>query len=232
MSPLQFLARLAALIPPPRHPLIRFYGVFAPHSSWREKVVPARSPCCHQQSEDGICSAQTIAGTPATVATTTTARIAKSSVLPILARRCSEPTPYCTVAVAPKYVAPAAFREPSIRIDWAELLKRVHDVDSLACPCGGRPKFVALNLIYWDDQSEKEYLVRTFKMTAYHFKGQWETWQIFPDDVLAAGYAYEGHEFQNDGTYRRVDFYVWFSTSAARAEQPDPCGRTTAHRNR
>lgn len=146
MSPLQFLARLAALIPPPRHPLIRFYGVFAPHSSWREKVVPARSPCCHQQSEDGICSAQTIAGTPATVATTTTARIAKSSVLPVLARRCSEPTPYCTVAVAPKYVAPAAFREPSIRIDWAELLKRFHDVDSLACPCGGRPKFVALIL--------------------------------------------------------------------------------------
>ncbi len=27
MSPLQFLARLTALIPPPRHPLIRFYGV-------------------------------------------------------------------------------------------------------------------------------------------------------------------------------------------------------------
>jgi hypothetical protein len=38
MSPLQFLARLAALIPPPRHPLIRFYGVFAPHSSWRDFV--------------------------------------------------------------------------------------------------------------------------------------------------------------------------------------------------
>jgi len=32
MPPLQFLARLAALIPPPRHPLIRFYGIFAPRS--------------------------------------------------------------------------------------------------------------------------------------------------------------------------------------------------------
>ena len=84
-----------------------------------------------------------------------------------------------------------------------------------SCEYGGTPLKVKgdleADLVYWDDQSEKEYLVRTFKMTAYHFKGQWETWQIFPDDVLAAGYAYEGHEFQNDGTYRRVDFYIWFS---------------------
>ena len=28
------------------------------------------------------------------------------------------------------------------RIDWATLLKRVSDVDALACPCGGRLKFV------------------------------------------------------------------------------------------
>ena len=39
MSPIQFLVRLCALIPPPRHPLVRFHGVFAPHSSWRRHVV-------------------------------------------------------------------------------------------------------------------------------------------------------------------------------------------------
>ena len=148
MSPLQFLARLAALIPPPRHPLIRFYGVFAPHSSWREKVVPVQSPCCHQQREVGSCSAQTTTAAAATTNTTTTAsaRIVKSFALPILARQCSEPAPYCTAAIAPRYVAPVADRESSTRIDWAELLKRVHDVDALACPCGGRLKFVALIL--------------------------------------------------------------------------------------
>jgi len=150
MSPLQFLARLAALIPPPRHPLIRFYGVFAPHSSWRAKVVPVRSPCCHQRSENGIRSAQpTAAATAATTATavaSAAARIVKSSTLPTLARRCSEPAPYCTATIAPKYVAVAAVREPTTRIDWAELLKRVHDVDALACPCGGRLKFIALIL--------------------------------------------------------------------------------------
>jgi len=70
----------------------------------------------------------------------------KSSTLPTLARRCSEPAPYCTATIAPKYVAVAAVREPTTRIDWAELLKRVHDVDALACPCGGRLKFIALIL--------------------------------------------------------------------------------------
>jgi len=144
MSPLQFLARLAALIPPPRHPLIRFYGVFAPHSGWRVKVVPIRSPYCDRRDEDGICSPHSTAAATATA--TTAARIVKSSTLPILARLCSEPVPDCTAAIAPRYVAPVAVREPSTRIDWAELLKRVHDVDALACPCGGRLKFVALIL--------------------------------------------------------------------------------------
>jgi hypothetical protein len=41
MTPVQFLARLAALVPPPRHPLVRFYGVWAPHSQWRSRVVTA-----------------------------------------------------------------------------------------------------------------------------------------------------------------------------------------------
>jgi len=142
MSPLQFLARLAALIPPPRHPLIRFYGVFAPHSSWREKVVPFRLPCCHQRDENGSCSPDSTAATTAIAV----ARIVKPSTLLILARRCSDPAPHCVAAVAPRYVAPAALREPSTRIDSAELLKRVHDVDALASQCGGRLNFIALIL--------------------------------------------------------------------------------------
>jgi hypothetical protein len=32
MKPMQFMARLVALIPPPRHPLLRFFGVLAPHA--------------------------------------------------------------------------------------------------------------------------------------------------------------------------------------------------------
>ena len=40
MTPVEFRARLAALVPPPRYPLVRFHGVLAPKSSWRKDVVP------------------------------------------------------------------------------------------------------------------------------------------------------------------------------------------------
>jgi hypothetical protein len=39
MTPVQFFARLAALIPPPRVPLQRLSGVFGPHSPFRAAVV-------------------------------------------------------------------------------------------------------------------------------------------------------------------------------------------------
>ena len=38
MSPVEFLARLAILIPPPFFPLVRYHGVFAARSSWRALV--------------------------------------------------------------------------------------------------------------------------------------------------------------------------------------------------
>ena len=40
-NPLDFLARLAALVPRPRVNLTRFHGVFAPNSAWRPRVTPA-----------------------------------------------------------------------------------------------------------------------------------------------------------------------------------------------
>ncbi len=44
LEPMQLLARLAALVPPPRHPLIRFHGAFAPNSTWRKHVIPLTPP--------------------------------------------------------------------------------------------------------------------------------------------------------------------------------------------
>ena len=41
LEPLDFMARLAALVPPPRMHLTRFHGVFAPHSSLRAAITPA-----------------------------------------------------------------------------------------------------------------------------------------------------------------------------------------------
>ena len=41
-APLDFIARLAALIPKPRVNLTRFHGVFAPNSKHRASVTPAK----------------------------------------------------------------------------------------------------------------------------------------------------------------------------------------------
>ena len=41
MEPLEFMERLAALVPRPRLHLIRFHGVLAPNAKLRGKIVPA-----------------------------------------------------------------------------------------------------------------------------------------------------------------------------------------------
>jgi hypothetical protein len=41
LEPLDFIARLAALVPKPRVNLTRFHGVFAPNSTLRHHVTPA-----------------------------------------------------------------------------------------------------------------------------------------------------------------------------------------------
>ena len=53
--PLDFLARLAALVPKLRVHLTRYHGVFAPHSRWRAEITPARRG---PQAEPGKSSAE------------------------------------------------------------------------------------------------------------------------------------------------------------------------------
>jgi hypothetical protein len=43
-NPLEFIARLASLVPRPRTHLVTYHGVLAPASSWRDDVVPADNP--------------------------------------------------------------------------------------------------------------------------------------------------------------------------------------------
>jgi ribosomal protein S27E len=42
LEPIDFLARLAALVPRPRFNLTRFHGIFAPNSKHRQNIVPRR----------------------------------------------------------------------------------------------------------------------------------------------------------------------------------------------
>ena len=48
MSPLEFMQRLAALVPRPRLHLIRFHGVLAPNAKWRSEIIPSPPRACNR----------------------------------------------------------------------------------------------------------------------------------------------------------------------------------------
>ena len=50
LGPMEFMGRLAALVPKPRVNLTRFHGVFSPNSKLREYVVPQK-PVEEQRAE-------------------------------------------------------------------------------------------------------------------------------------------------------------------------------------
>jgi len=52
MSPLEFMQRLAALVPRPRLHLIRFHGVPAPHAKMRAAIVPIPAQTTTGQAGD------------------------------------------------------------------------------------------------------------------------------------------------------------------------------------
>ncbi len=67
MSPLEFMQRLAALVPRPRLHLIRFHGVLAPNAKLRALVVP-QGPEVQEQATDcavaSECAAETVQSRP------------------------------------------------------------------------------------------------------------------------------------------------------------------------
>jgi len=65
MTPLEFLARLAAIVAPPRYPLLRYHGVLAPRSSWRRDVIPKVPKAVTCQSPPSTASLATTAPTVA-----------------------------------------------------------------------------------------------------------------------------------------------------------------------
>lgn len=65
MSPLEFIQRLAALVPRPRLHLIRFHGVLAPNAKLRAMVVP-QGPKLQKQATEAAaaseCETETVQG--------------------------------------------------------------------------------------------------------------------------------------------------------------------------
>ena len=51
-SLLDFLSKLAALVPRPRHNLVRYHGIFAPNSKMRKLIVPKSSTTVKRAREE------------------------------------------------------------------------------------------------------------------------------------------------------------------------------------
>jgi len=134
LTPEQALARISALVPPPRYPLVRFAGVLAPGSSWRALVVP-----------HGPLASSTPAGAATSKAPTKQNKSPKPSppLLPSALAPAVDPANSEATNSRRPILCPEVARPVYARIDWASLLKRTYLEDVLACPCGGRRRIIA-----------------------------------------------------------------------------------------
>jgi hypothetical protein len=145
MTPVELLARLAAIIPPPRHPLVRFHGAFASRSSWRRDVVPKlpqrpahpEHPESHRHTRDE--HAKSAATKPATK------NRASSSPSAVLIPSTELLAPNVIAVKHWERLKSGALVATSPRVDWAKLLHRTFDADALECPkCAGRIRVLAV----------------------------------------------------------------------------------------
>ncbi len=142
MTPFELLARLAALVPPPRHPLVRFHGVVAPRSSWRQEVVP--KPPDRARKKDHQHAKPTRQSKESESPNVKTSRRAPSGPLALVARS-EELSPNVLSVRHWERLRSGALLANSPRIDWATLMRRTFDVDVLACArCGGRIKVLGV----------------------------------------------------------------------------------------
>jgi hypothetical protein len=130
MTPMEFMARLSALVPPPRTPLVRYHGVVAPNSPWRVAVVPLPPP-----ADEAVGCGRTAATTGAVTTGAATTGAATTG---------AATTGAATTGAAGARGAAMPMPMPSGRIDLARLMWRVWAVDVLLRPgCGGRMRMIA-----------------------------------------------------------------------------------------
>jgi hypothetical protein len=146
MSAMEFMARLAALIAPPRYPLVRYAGVLGPRSAWRKDVVPRpreRQPACD------VGASEASEGRPRDAAGDNRGQVAATSLcVPGIGALPGE-----VVALAPNVLSVrhwdrlmhGVLYAATPRVDWANLLRRSFDVDVMKCPrCEGRLRVLAV----------------------------------------------------------------------------------------
>jgi hypothetical protein len=115
LTPLELIARIAALVPPPRTHRHRYFGVLAPNSPLRAAAVALAAPA--RQVVVQTEPAATGEGAPA--------------VAPL--GHASPPTP-----------EPAIPKRAKAHYLWAALIARIYEVFPLLCPlCGGQMRLIA-----------------------------------------------------------------------------------------
>jgi hypothetical protein len=166
---MEFMARLAALIAPPRYPLVRYAGVLGPRSAWRKDVVPRRrerGPACEAAmtasgagAEPGVAVGGDSARRSSRKERTKNAVNDSARPRPELAASTTshgQPTgasPGDVARLAPNVLSVrhwdrlmgGALYAATPRVDWASLLRRSFEVDVLQCPrCQGRLRVLAV----------------------------------------------------------------------------------------
>ena len=153
MTPLETLARLAAIVPPPRYPLLRFHGVVAARHRRRARVVP-RPPtpaCCNRSKTLEIRRAEATVVEPRPPPRTPAPLEERDGRAAFVVAAPTVVTATLTTTGAAKLVAPHVLSmahwdrlldgelyAPSARPDWRTLLKGTFDVDLRVClRCGG-----------------------------------------------------------------------------------------------
>lgn len=147
MSPVEFLARFSAIVPPPRYPLVRYHGALGPRSRWRALVVPrprlargATSSC--PQPGPGARGEPTLdshARAPDPVSRSLPANLragppsAGAYLLPNV----------ITVRHWDRLLDGALYTSET-RVDWATLMRRTFGFDVTVCPnCHGRMRVLS-----------------------------------------------------------------------------------------
>ena len=161
MQPVQLLAKLASIMPPPRRPLVRYFGLLSSASAWRSRVVPPALPPQAGHAAHAVQATPQAASEPASeahpsappaasalAAAAPDARLpttpAQTPTIAMLAPTNSDPKGPNPNAAPSALSWRGAVQAATRYIPWADLLRRVFDLDCLACPrCGGRLRIIA-----------------------------------------------------------------------------------------
>jgi hypothetical protein len=149
LTPTELLARLSLLVAPPRYPLVRYGGLFAPAHGLRKAIVsrapgpPREEGCCPARGAGDAQEANAGKEANAERPPSPSPKGANAGLAAALLGAGPEVAETATT-VGTKRGELLGAATPKPWLDWATLLRRTYDLDVLSCPCGGRLRFIAL----------------------------------------------------------------------------------------